>query len=68
MTSGYYTPEETALLNRTSIGIAGAGGIGSNLALMLIRAGFSQLTTVDFDRVTASNLNRQTYYSAHIGK
>jgi sulfur carrier protein ThiS adenylyltransferase len=40
------------------IGIAGAGGIGSNVALQLVRAGIPDFKIVDFDRIEASNLNR----------
>lgn len=50
------------------IGIAGVGGIGSNVAVNLVRAGITTLTIVDFDRVEASNLNRQFYFSDQIGK
>lgn len=64
----FYTPEQLKRISGTTIGIAGAGGIGSNVALMLIRSGFSRLTLVDFDTVAASNLNRQAYGVAHIGK
>ena len=41
-----------------NIGIAGVGGIGSNVALNLVRSGIDRLTLVDFDRVEPSNLNR----------
>lgn len=50
------------------IGIAGVGGIGSNVALNLVRSGISSLTIVDFDLVEASNLNRQFYFTDQIGK
>lgn len=43
------------------VGIAGIGGIGSNVARHLAQAGLSPLTLVDFDRVAVSNLNRQFY-------
>lgn len=49
------------------IGIAGAGGIGSNVAVHLVRYGFRSLKIVDFDRVEASNLNRQFYFHDQIG-
>ncbi len=64
----FYTPEQLERIAGTTIGIAGAGGIGSNVALMLIRSGFSRLVLVDFDTVAASNLNRQAYGVHHIGK
>lgn len=49
------------------IGIAGAGGIGSNVAANLVRSGVTSLKIVDFDRVESSNLNRQFYFSDQIG-
>lgn len=50
------------------VGIAGAGGIGSNVACMLMRAGVRCLKIVDFDRVEISNLNRQFYFADQIGR
>jgi len=50
------------------IGIAGVGGIGSNVAVNLVRSGIGNLKIVDFDRVDASNLNRQFYFHDQIGR
>ncbi|WP_028579128.1 sulfur carrier protein ThiS adenylyltransferase ThiF [Desulfogranum japonicum] len=50
------------------IGIAGAGGIGSNVAVSLVRSGIRQIKIVDFDRIEQSNLNRQFYFADQIGK
>ena len=50
------------------IGIAGVGGIGSNVAHNLVRSGIESLTIVDFDRVEESNLNRQFYFRDQIGR
>lgn len=49
------------------IGIAGAGGIGSNVAFQLVRSGVRRLKIVDFDRIEASNLNRQFYFADQVG-
>lgn len=49
------------------VGIAGVGGIGSNVAVNLLRAGCDFLKLVDFDRVEHSNLNRQFYFANQIG-
>jgi len=49
------------------IGIAGAGGIGSNAAVCLVRSGVRRLKIVDFDSVDESNLNRQFYFHDQIG-
>ena len=48
-------------LKRTSVAIAGAGGLGSNIAVMLARSGVGHLHIVDFDIVDITNLNRQVY-------
>jgi len=50
------------------IGIAGAGGIGSNLAVVLARSGFVRFEIVDFDVVEAGNLHRQYYFLEDIGR
>lgn len=50
------------------IGIAGVGGIGSNVAVNLVRAGCNYLKLVDYDLVEESNLNRQFYFHDQIGK
>lgn len=49
------------------IGIAGVGGIGSNVAVHLVRSGINALKVVDFDQVETSNLNRQFYFQDQIG-
>ncbi len=48
------------------VGIAGVGGIGSNVAVNLLRAGCTSMKLVDFDRVEPSNLNRQFYFMHQI--
>lgn len=50
------------------IGIAGCGGIGSNVAMFLVRAGVDNFKLVDFDKIEESNLNRQFYFKEQIGK
>ena len=50
------------------IGIAGVGGIGSNVAVNLVRSGVDALKIIDFDRVEPSNLNRQFYFHDQIGR
>ncbi|MGB3209404.1 MAG: sulfur carrier protein ThiS adenylyltransferase ThiF [Desulforhopalus sp.] len=50
------------------VGIAGVGGIGSNVAMHLVRSGCTSLKLVDFDRVERSNLNRQFYFTDQVGK
>ena len=55
-------------VKKASIGIAGAGGLGSNVALSLARIGVNNIKIVDFDIVEPSNLNRQQYYIKDIGE
>ena len=64
----YLTPKERAVLESARIGIAGAGGLGSNCAMHLVRAGVTHLTVVDFDVVNESNLNRQFFFRDQIGQ
>jgi len=54
-------------LKRFRIGIAGAGGLGSNCAAALVRTGIGSLVIADFDLVERSNLSRQFYFSDQIG-
>ncbi|HEX2955935.1 MAG TPA: sulfur carrier protein ThiS adenylyltransferase ThiF [Chitinispirillaceae bacterium] len=66
--SPFFEPDQFRRIQAVKIGIAGAGGIGSNCAMILVRCGFGNFTIVDFDRVEPSNLNRQIYTPAHIGR
>ena len=50
------------------IGIAGCGGIGSNVAYHLVRTGVGYLKIGDFDIIEKSNLNRQYFFENQIGK
>ncbi len=51
-----------------SIAICGLGGLGSNIAVSLARAGIGKLLLVDFDSVDIANLHRQQYKANQIGK
>ena len=48
--------------------ICGLGGLGSNIAIALARAGIGRLILVDFDRVYITNLHRQQYKAEQIGE
>jgi sulfur carrier protein ThiS adenylyltransferase len=61
-------PAVLAVMRRSSVGIAGAGGLGSNVAVALARAGVGRLVIADFDRVEPSNLNRQQYFVDQVGE
>lgn len=55
------------ILKEKYVAIAGLGGLGSNIAMLLVRSGVGHLMLVDFDTVEKSNLNRQQYLPRHIG-
>jgi len=57
-----------SILSKSVVGIAGAGGLGSNVAVTLARAGIGKLVIADFDTVEPSDLNRQQYFIDQIGK
>ena len=56
------------ILQHKTVGIAGAGGLGSNCAVALARVGTGTLIIADFDVVSESNLNRQYFFYDQIGK
>lgn len=61
-------PGTTEIFQKSVVGIAGCGGLGSNAAIALARAGVGTLILADFDDVEESNLNRQYYFRSDIGK
>lgn len=54
-------------LNSAKVAIAGLGGLGSNIAVMLARSGVGHLLLVDYDVVDVTNLNRQAYLIPQLG-
>lgn len=56
------------ILRNKVVGIAGAGGLGSNCAVALARIGIGKLIIADFDVVERSNLNRQYYFLHQLGQ
>lgn len=57
-----HTEDIHNILNSAKVGIAGLGGLGSNIAAMLARSGIGALVIVDHDVVDLGNINRQNYY------
>ena len=51
-----------------TVAVCGLGGLGSNIAISLARAGIGKLILIDFDRVDITNLHRQQYKADQIGK
>lgn len=60
-------PELRARLRECTVAIIGCGGLGSNVAEMLVRSGIGRLTLVDFDVVDERNLNRQFFFRDQVG-
>jgi adenylyltransferase/sulfurtransferase len=48
--------------------IIGAGGTGSNIAELLVRGGFENISIIDKDKVDNSNIERQNFISKDVGK
>ena len=51
-----------------TVAVCGLGGLGSNIAIALARAGIGKLILCDFDRVDITNLHRQQYKADQIGR
>lgn len=54
--------EGQALLKKSTVGVIGAGGLGSPILQYLSAAGVGKIGIIDYDEVQLSNLNRQTLY------
>lgn len=63
----HFSTHQLQQLAAARVGIAGAGGLGSNAAVHLVRSGIRRLVVADFDRVEPSNLNRQFYFADQVG-
>jgi sulfur carrier protein ThiS adenylyltransferase len=64
----HFRTTEMERLGAARIGIAGAGGLGSNVAMLLARSGVRHFVLVDKDVVEPSNLNRQFFWPEDVGK
>lgn len=51
-----------------TVAVCGLGGLGSNIAVSLARAGIGKLILIDFDRVDVTNLHRQQYKACQTGE
>lgn len=54
--------------NSAVTAVCGLGGLGSNIAVSLSRAGIGKLILIDFDRVDITNMHRQQYKASQIGR
>ena len=59
--------ERQKAFSAATVAICGLGGLGSNIAIALARAGIGKLILTDFDRVDITNLHRQQYKITQIG-
>ena len=55
----FWGEDNQKLLSSKNVAVFGLGGVGGFCAEALVRAGVGNLTIVDFDRVSESNINRQ---------
>ena len=55
------------VFSSATVAVCGLGGLGSNIAIALARAGIGRLILIDFDRVDLTNLHRQQYKAEQIG-
>lgn len=62
-----HTAELQKNFSSAVIAVCGLGGLGSNIATMLARAGVGKLILIDFDKVDITNLHRQQYKINQIG-
>ena len=61
-------PELHRRFSSASVAVCGLGGLGSNIAVALARAGIGTLLLIDFDLVDISNLHRQQYKASQTGR
>lgn len=58
----------SAAFSAATVAVCGLGGLGSNIAIALARAGIGKLILIDFDRVDITNLHRQQYKATQVGE
>ena len=59
--------ENVAKLHGATVAVCGLGGLGSNVAVALARAGVGKLILIDYDHVDVTNLHRQQYKACQVG-
>lgn len=64
----YLSATQLERLEAVTVGIAGAGGLGSNCAMMLARSGVRRFVIADHDSIEPSNLNRQFFFEDQVGR
>ena len=66
--AGRHGADVQAKLDRAAVGVAGLGGLGSHIAVLLARLGVGRLVLADFDTVDVTNLHRQQYALCDVGR
>lgn len=59
--------ENQEKFSKATVAICGLGGLGSNIAICLARAGVGKLILIDYDKVDVTNLHRQQYKANQVG-
>lgn len=59
--------ENQKRFQNAAVAVCGLGGLGSNIAISLARAGIGKLILIDSDQVDLTNLHRQQYHASQIG-
>lgn len=57
-TAAFYGDDGFAAIRSARVTVIGLGGVGAHAAHALARSGIGELTLIDFDKVTATSLNR----------
>lgn len=60
--------ERQKRFQESTVAVCGLGGLGSNIAIALARAGIGKLILIDFDQVDVTNLHRQQYKASQVGE
>lgn len=65
---GMISTEEQEILRNAHVGIFGVGGMGGKIAEILVRSGCENISIVDHDTYSISNLSTQFITKADVGK
>ncbi len=68
MLLNYFNYKQLKKIGKTILLIIGCGGLGSNIANILLRCGFEKIILLDFDKVNIKNLNRQLFFLKQCGE
>jgi len=64
---GFISTETQERIRKTRVLLAGCG-LGSNIAILAARTGFTKFVLADGDKVELGNLNRQAFGLQHLGR